>query len=147
MKLKTLVLLGLLSLMPSLHAADNDDDHHGHPDVNPENKPSALSGKHIAYAGPCEIELLNHSSFNVRVNGVFDDGVGLTPFNIYSYDSPKYINLNWDGWCHSGMDLYIDTFYGDSVYAGYVARQTTLRIVDKMYAQKNKPAATLQPKV
>lgn len=83
----------------------------------------------VAFRGNCEIEIINRSFEDVRVYGVFDDGLSMDPFNVYSFEAPRYIPLFYYGYCHDGMDLYIDTFSGYNIFSGYVARYTTIRIV------------------
>ena len=143
MKFKALLLI-LLGSMSSIVMAEQ----HAHPNLNPndQSQQASKNSKQMTYPGSCEIELLNHSSYDVRVNGVFDDGISLIPFNIYSYDAAQYISLYYYGYCHDGMDLYIDTFFGTSVYAGYVPRYTTIRIVNSLFGQ-NKLQATVHAKV
>ena len=123
MKIKSLVLGCILSLGSSAFAANQ----HIHPETsNAGNQPVVEA---VQKAGSCEIELINQSYANVTVYGVFDDGVSLEPFDIYSFESPHYISLYYYGYCHAGMDLYIDTFDGYHVYSGYTRRKTTVRIV------------------
>ena len=120
MKLKSVVLGCLVSLCSTVFAANQ----HIHPQAENAGNPSA-----VERAGNCEIEIINRSYANVHVYGVFDDGIALRPFDVYSFDSAHYISLYYYGYCHDGMDLYIDTFDGDHVYSGYTPRRTTLRIV------------------
>lgn len=133
MKFKTLAFAFLMGLSAPLFAA-NQHFHTSMPapvvadGVNAQNK--------MGWPGYCEIEIINHSYDDVRVYGVYDDGVGLAPFTIYSYESPHYISLYYYGYCHSGMDIYIDTLYGAHVFSGYVPRYTTIRIVPSMFGGK-----------
>jgi hypothetical protein len=90
----------------------------------------------LGWPGYCEIEIINQSNNDVNVYGVYDDGIALAPFSIYSYEFPHYISLYYYGYCHAGMNLYIDTFYGSSVYAGYVSRYSTIRIVPSLFGGK-----------
>lgn len=123
MKLKSLILGLCVSLCSTVFAANQ----HLHPQANTtENKPAEKS---VSWAGYCEIEIINNSFEDVRVYGVFDDGVALQPFNVYSFESPHYISLFYYGYCHAGMDIYIDTFSGYHLYAGYTERRSTIRIV------------------
>ncbi len=140
MKFKGFVVACLFTLFSPVFAANQ----HVHSDANNDTqmaqsaKDSKLTNaaKKMGWPGYCEIEIINHSYSDVRVNGVFDDGIALTPFSVYSYESPHYISLFYYGYCHDGMDLYIDTFYGTPVYAGYVPRYSTVRIVPSMFGSK-----------
>lgn len=129
MKLRSLVLIGFLSCFTSLYA----ENQHLHPQ------------QQVAFPGPCEIEIINRSYSDVRVNGIFDDGVSLVPFNVYSFGYPQYISLYYYGYCHDGMNLYIETYYGTPVFSGYVPRFTTLRLVPEYYGS-TKLKAVLEPK-
>ena len=121
MKLKSLVFGFCFSLCASVFAGNQ----HAHPEANNNQAPA----KEVNLPGNCEIEIINNSYQDVRVNGRFDDGVPMIPFNVYSFESPHYISLYYYGYCHSGMDLYIDTFSGYNIYAGWTKVRTTLRIV------------------
>lgn len=121
MKLKSAIFACVLSLCSTAFAANNQ---HIHPQSSNMDNPSA-----VERAGNCEIEIINRSYADVHVEGVFDDGSSLRPFDIYSFDSAHYISLYYYGYCHAGMDLYIDTFDGDYVYSGFTRRKTTVRIV------------------
>lgn len=83
----------------------------------------------------CEIEIINRSYDDVTIFGVFDDGSLLEPFNIYSFESPHYISLYYDGYCHAGMEIDIDTFSGVHIYGGYVRVGRTIRIVPYLMNQ------------
>jgi len=137
MKLKAFFLVCFLGLSAPLFAANQ----HVHANAQGTTEPSAQQAADskkvkMGWPGYCEIEIINHSYDDVRVYGVFDDGIALEPFSIYSYESPHYISLYYYGYCHAGMDLYIDTFYGAHVYAGYVSRYSTIRIVPSLFGGK-----------
>lgn len=128
MKIRSLFLGFCFSLCASAFAANQ----HMHPQsaaepLNAQTK-SALP-KDAKWPGYCEIEIINNSFDDVRVYGVFDDGASLEPFNVYSFGAAQYISLYYYGYCHAGMDLYIDTFSGYHVYAGYTTRRSTIRVV------------------
>ncbi len=135
MKFKTIVLAFLMGLSAPLFAA-NKHVHANAQDTAPTVTEQSKAQSKMGWPGYCEIEIINHSYDDVRVYGIFDDGVALSPFSVYSYESPHYISLYYYGYCHSGMDLYIDTFYGDHVYSGYVPRYSTIRIVPSMFGGK-----------
>ena len=92
----------------------------------------AQTTREMKWAGSCEVELINQSYMDVRVFGVFEDGADLDPFNIYSFSAPHYISLYYNGYCHAGIDLDIDTFTGYHVFGYYVRRGTTVLIVPDM---------------
>ncbi len=127
MKFCVLMIAAILSFFNTLHA----ENMHLHPQAN-----QIARSEQFALPGYCEIEILNHSYDDIRVNGVFDDGVSLVPFNVYSFGRAEYISLYYYGYCHDGMDLYIDTYYGKPVFSGYVSRYTTIRIVPEYYGSK-----------
>lgn len=124
MKLRSIAMVGLLGLVSSAYA----DNHHVHPQdkSTAETVAPLLKAK---YAGNCEIEIINQSYDDVRVNGTFDDGSPLQPFTIYSYEAPHYISLYYYGYCHYGMDLFIDSYYGYNLYSGFTTGGSTVRIV------------------
>jgi hypothetical protein len=123
----------MLALVSSAYA----DNHHVHPQDNKTVETAAPLLK-ANYAGYCEIEIINQSYDDVRVNGTFDDGTPLQPFTIYSYEAPHYISLFFYGYCHYGMNLYIDSYYGYNLYSGYTTRESTVRIVP--YLRQNATA-------
>lgn len=90
--------------------------------------------KELKYPGYCEIEIVNNSNYTVRVYGLFDDGQELTPFRIYPHEYPHYISLYYYGYCHYGMDLYVETLGGYRVYSAYTRRYDTVYITSYMFA-------------
>ena len=124
MKFLTLIMACFLSVTLPAFAANQ----HLHPKAE---SIRAGSNNSLGFPGSCEIEIVNRSFDDVRVYGVFDDGMNMDPFNVYSFESPHYISLFYYGYCHDGMDLYIDSFYGYKIFAGYVPRYTTIRIVSR----------------
>lgn len=90
--------------------------------------------KELKYPGYCEIEIVNNSDYTVRVFGIFDDGSELSAFRIYPHEYAHYISLYYYGYCHYGMDLYIETLRGYRVYSGYARRYDTIYISSYMYA-------------
>lgn len=125
MKLKSITMGCLVALCSSAYAANN----HVHPEDKSGEKAAAAPAVQAKYAGFCEIEIINQSYDDVRVSGTFDDGYPLQPFTIYSYEAPHYISLFYYGYCHYGMNLYIDSYYGYTLYAAYTPRESTVRIV------------------
>lgn len=124
MRFKSIAMGCMLALISNVYS----DNHHVHPQekATPETAAPSLQAQ---YAGYCEIEIINQSNDDVRVNGTFDDGSPLQPFTIYSYEAPHYISLFFYGYCHYGMDLYIDSYAGYHLYSGYIRRESTVRIV------------------
>lgn len=125
MKLRLFVFLLTLFCFTQSYAVNE----HLHPNIETRDSQVKNEKPKLGWPGYCEIEILNHSYRDVRVNGVFDDGIALAPFTIYSFESPHYISLFYYGYCHDGMDLYIDDFYGNPVFSGYVRRYTSIRVV------------------
>ncbi len=139
MKFKALFWLSCLLCSMSTFA---DQNHHVYPEIE-----SSISKPHqdgLKWPGYCEIEVINDSYTSVRVYGVFDDGVMLRPFTIYTYEYPHYISLYYYGYCHYGMDLYVDTLSGYRLYAGYTTANTTIHIVP--YMMKEKPKVEVMQK-
>ncbi|MFC3908719.1 hypothetical protein ACFORL_06465 [Legionella dresdenensis] len=125
MKLKSLLFVCLFSMLSSVFA----DSRHVHPKADAgENKSAAV--KNAFLPGYCEIEIANYSERNVTVYGTFDDNSTMTPFNIYSGETPHYISLYYYGYCHASMWLDIYTFRGQRVYAGYTGPGQTVTIYD-----------------
>lgn len=123
LKMKVLVLVGCLGLFTGAFAAGNQ---HEHPQAHSE---ASQAGVKAIWPGSCEIEIINQSYDDVRVYGVFDDLTTLSPFYIYSREAPHYVSLYYYGYCHAGMNVYIDTLSGYRVYAGYTLVDSTVRIV------------------
>ena len=139
MKLKATILGCALTLFSTAYSAGN---HH----VYPQDKSLSSTVQpavQAKYAGFCEIEIINNSFDDVRVSGVFDDGIPLIPFSIYSFEGPHYISLFYYGYCHYGMNLFIDTYSGYNIYSAYTPRETTVRIYPYL---KNKVKAELLKK-
>lgn len=135
MKFKKAILGCALALFSSVYAADN---HHVYPNDKSLNTPA--QSVQAKYAGFCEIEIINNSFDDVRVSGVFDDGIPLIPFSIYSFEGPHYISLFYYGYCHYGMNLFIDSYSGYNIYSAFTPRETTIRIYPYL---KNKVKAEL----
>jgi hypothetical protein len=120
--------LGCVMAFVSTAYADN---HHSYPEAaNAQGNKLQATAQPVKakYAGYCEIEIINNSFGDVRVSGVFDDGTPLYPFTVYSFESPHYISLFYYGYCHAGMNLYIDNYYGYNIYSGYTRAEATVRI-------------------
>lgn len=121
MKLKSLLFIVCFSLITNVFAANV------HLNPNAGNEDKQPTGKNITYPGYCQIEIINHSFTDVRVFGTFDDG-STVDFNIYRYESPHYINLFYNFYCHSGMYITIQSPYY-TVYSGYTDVNSTIRVV------------------
>ena len=124
MKIKSLIVGLCISLCSTVFAANQ----HVHPEANNTDS-NKSTDKNIAMPGYCEIEIINNSFNDVRVYGVFDDGLSLSPFNMYSFGPPEYISMYYYGYCHYGMDIYIDTWDGYHVYSGYTQTRSSIRLV------------------
>ncbi len=136
MKLRSFVFVFCVSLCSFAFAANQ----HLHPEASTtDNKPAE---KHATWPGYCEIEVINNSFTDVRVYGVFDDGENLVPFSVYSFEAPHYISLYYYGYCHAGMNLYIDSWSGYHIYAGYVPTGSTIRIVPYLANQLKADVST-----
>lgn len=128
MKLKSLVFGCFMGLCSSVMA--------GPKHMHSQTADSKISSSYApAWASSCEIEIINRSYDDVRVFGMFEDGVGLEPFIIYSFEYPHYISLYYNGYCHDGMELDIDTVNGQHVYGNYVRGGTTIRVVPYLMNQ------------
>ncbi len=125
MKLNAWVFGSMLGLFSSVHAANQ----HVHPQVD-------AVGPSAQWAGSCEIEIINRSFSDMRVFGIFDDGIPLEPFNVYSFELPHYISLFYNGYCHRGMELDIDTFSGRHLFGDYVHAGMTVEIIYEMNQAK-----------
>ena len=123
MKIRSLILGLCVSLCSSVFAANQD--------VHPQASSSHMKSteKTITYPGYCDIEIINSSFENVTVYGTFDDGINMEPFNVYSFGGARYIPLYYYGYCHAGMNLYIESFSGYPVYSGFAQTGGTIRIL------------------
>lgn len=120
MKLKYLLCAISLGLFSNVFAANV----HTNPKADPVELKAAA--KHLSYPGYCQIEIINNSSTDVRVFGTFDDGA-MVDFYVYRYEAPHYINLNYYGYCHSGMNLTIQSPF-QTLYSGWTSVDTTIRL-------------------
>lgn len=137
-KRKSLILFCCLSLATSVFASHR----HVHPQGNvTDSHESKQMTNRVQWPGACEIEIINDSYEDVRVRGVFDDGTRLYPFYVYSFEEPHYISLFYHGYCHAGMDLYIEKLNGYPIYSGYTQRQQTIRLFS--YASNKIKAAVV----
>lgn len=123
MKFRT-IFFGLLVCFAGLVNANNQ---HVHPQATAGDR--TMLPVNAKWAGYCEIEIINNSYQDVRVYGTFDDGLPMRSFNVYSFEAPHYISLYYYGYCHAGMDIYIDSFNGWNIYSGYTPRSVTLTVV------------------
>ena len=127
MKLRSLLFVVCFSLFTNIFAANI----HLHPKADQADKKPA--GKSMMYPGYCQIEIINDSFTDVRVFGTFDDGSTLD-FNIYRYESPHYISLFYNFYCHSSMYITIQSpFY--TVYSGWTNVNSTIRVVPYLQNQ------------
>lgn len=132
MRFRILVLL--TCLCGASFAAENK---HVYPEKTTDTS-SSKTVKDLKYPGYCEIEIINNSDTNVRVSGYFDDGERLKSFKVYAHEYPHYISLYYYGYCHYGMDLYIRTLSGYTIYSGYTVRNQTIYITPYLMASEPK---------
>lgn len=130
MKLKSLLFIVCFSLFTSVFAANV----HMHPKAESDNTKSAEKG--MAYPGYCKIEIINASYTDVRVYGTFDDGSTVN-FNVYSFESPHYIDLFYNSYCHNGMYISIQSlsYPYPTIYSGWTNVNSTIRIVPYLNKQ------------
>lgn len=134
MRLKSLLFIVCFSLFTQAFAANV----HLNPKANNEDKNSIA--KNLTYPGYCQIEIINDSYTDVRVFGTFDDGSTLD-FNIYRFESPHYISLFYNFYCHSGMYVTIQSpFY--TVYSGWTNTNSTIRVVPYLKKQAKAELST-----
>lgn len=131
MNLKSLLLACCFCLSMSAFA-ENTQSHAGAYHLYPgseQEKTSATDKGSVKMPGFCEIEIVNNSARAISVYGVYEDGVRLPPFAIFAYEYPQYISLYYNGYCHNGMDIYIDSYYfGYHLYAAYTYAGTSLYV-------------------
>lgn len=137
---KSFVLLSSLFLLSSVATAAETHHYPKAEAVQKQNIPSAGA------AGYCQIEIINLSNNRIRVYGVFDDGVPLSPFDIYPRDYPHYIDLFYYGYCHQMMNLYIDDGFGYHLYGGYTEVGTSLYVNSIWNAKTAKAEVTVKHK-
>jgi hypothetical protein len=134
MKLKSLLVVVFFSLFTNVFAANV----HLHPkadkaDSNKVAASASASAANVTYPGYCQIEIINDSFTDVRVFGTFDDGSNLD-FNIYRFESPHYISLFYNFYCHNGMYITIQSPYY-TVYSGWTNTNSTIRVVPYLNKQ------------
>lgn len=139
-KIMRYIMLLLVLVSSNLFAMENQ---HFYPAANIP-MTTTKQAEELKYPGYCEIEIVNNSCYNVRVSGVFDDGEILRPFKVYAHEYPHYISLYYYGYCHYGMDIFIETTYGYRIYADYTRRYETIYISSYMYAGSPKISAKLE---
>ncbi len=132
MKLKSLLFLVCFSLFSNVFAANL----HINPKADAEDKKSIT--KNITYPGYCQIEIINNSFTDVTVFGTYEDGSSLA-FDIYSFDTPHYISLFYNFYCHSQMYITIQSPYY-TLYSGWTNVNSTIRILPYL---KNQAKAEL----
>jgi hypothetical protein len=134
MKLKSLLFICCFSLLSSAFA----DNRHIHPRAN-DKVDAKSAAKGARWPGYCEIEVVNRSNDDVNVFGTFDDGSTMDPFTIhrFGYDAPQFISLYYYGYCHSGMNLYVETVRGGyRLYTGYTPVGSIVEVVPYLANQQ-----------
>lgn len=80
-------------------------------------------------ATDCLITIRNEGIYDMVVYGRFDDGTYLNTFTLPWFGSyVTYVDLYYYGYCHGGMDFYIDTTDGTYKYNGYTPVGKTIRV-------------------
>lgn len=121
MKLKSLLFLVCVSLFSNVFAANL----HMNPKADAEDKKSIT--KNLTYPGFCQIEIINNSFTDVTVFGTYDD-YSTIAFDIYSFDSPHYVSLFYNLYCHSQMYITVQSPYY-TLYSGWTNVNSTIRIL------------------
>lgn len=127
MKLKSLLFVVCFSLFTNVFAANL----HMHPKADSADKKSIEKG--ITYPGYCQIEIINDSFTDVRVFGTFDDG-SMVDFDIYRFESPHYISLFYNYYCHNSMYITIQSPYY-TLYSGWTDVNSTIHVVPYLNKQ------------
>lgn len=147
MRIKTLIVSLCFLLVGQVFASDHSSNVHAYPKEKNLSANSSVTEKEKLSPsfGSCEVEIINDSFSNVTVYGRYDDGIPLTPFNVYSYEFSHYIDLYYNGYCHSGIYLSIVTFSGYTIFSGWVYVGSTVHIVplvgNKLKANIEQPKA------
>lgn len=139
MKCKSLLLCVAMFLSLVGHASTNRHTHKAPSDSNARSEMT----KKMMMPGYCEIEIVNRSFEPVHVSGTFLDGDWLDAFDIYPYEYPHYISLQYWG-CQRGMYLTITNFDGIVIYSGYTPVYQTITVYP-LFGQKQS-AVKMQPK-
>jgi hypothetical protein len=80
-----------------------------------------------AYPEYCQIEVVNDSHESVTAHVTLDDGTPVV-FQMQRYDRPHYVDLFYNGYCHS--HAYVTISDGKHVlYSGHTNVHSTIRIV------------------
>lgn len=139
MKLKTLMLCVAMVLSSFAYTAATRHTHK----LPAEAKAQSETSKKMMMPGYCEIEIINRSFEPVHVSGTFIDGDWLDPFDIYPFESPHYISLQYWG-CQNGMYLTISNFNGYIIYSGFTPVYQTITLYPMMGQKQT--AFKMQPK-
>lgn len=78
--------------------------------------------------GECEIRIENLGHDELKVSGFFEDGSLFTTIKIFRNDAPHTISLIYAGQCSRHMMLYVDTWVGNRVFAGFVQRDSVIQV-------------------
>lgn len=120
MKLKSLWFLVCFSLFSNVFAANL----HMNPKADAEDKKTLT--KNLTFPGYCQIEIRNNSYTDVTVFGQYDD-YSTIAFDIYRFDSPHYISLFYNGSCHAGMNITVQSPYY-TLYSGWTSTNSIISI-------------------
>jgi len=121
MKLKALLTVACLGLVSAGYAADFHV-HAGAEKAAKSNQQGATS------PGYCQIEIINDTFDDLNVYGRFDDNSALIPFVMKYRSAAQYVSLYYAGYCHQGMDFYIETTSGKFKYNGFTPVGKTIKV-------------------
>jgi hypothetical protein len=131
--MKSMLFAACFGLISNVFAANL----HMSPKADAADKQSIQKG--ISYPGYCQIEIINQSLTDVYVHGIFDDG-STVDFSIYQYESPHYISLFYNYYCHNSMYITIQSPYY-TIYSGWTDVNSTIRIVPYLKTAKAEVSA------
>ena len=94
MKLKSLLITACLLVVPASFA----NNLHFNPKVTETEKQSMANN--LSAPGPCQIEIINDSSYDLMVYGRFDNDLYLVPFLFKYWGAPQYVTLFYNNFCH-----------------------------------------------
>lgn len=120
MLLKTVLFIYAICSL-SVGFAQNHDVHQNAKELNSSNA-------NVTSPGICDIEIINDSFDDIRVYGRFDDFTYLNTFTMPHWGTPQYVSLFYSGFCHPGMDFYIETIEGKHKYNGFTPVGKTIKI-------------------
>ncbi len=89
---------------------------------------TSMDAKNMSFSN-CYITIRNEGLYDMVVYGRYDDGTYLNTFTLPWYSSyVAYVDLYFYGYCHGGMEFYIDTTDGTYKYSGYTPVGKTIKV-------------------